>query len=108
MYECDKNQMPYYIVKSFKKWIFGNFEPLIEYGPHWINFIILTFRIGKNRYSKSLYKIWNKIISFDMKKKGNFKIGHRKSEEKDELESLMTESICFRGCTPIMLGPMCI
>jgi hypothetical protein len=85
-----------------------NFEPLIEYGPHWINFIILTFIIEKNKYSKSLYKIWNKIISFDMKKKGNFKIGHRKSEEKDELESLTTKSICFKGCTPIMLGPMCI
>jgi hypothetical protein len=68
MYECDKNQVPYYNVKSFKKWIFWEFGPLIEYGPYWINFITLTFISEKNRYSRCLYKIWNKVISFDMKK----------------------------------------
>ncbi len=41
----------------------------MEYGPHWINFTILTFISEKNRYSKGIYKIWNKIISFDMRKK---------------------------------------
>ncbi len=50
--------------------ILGNFLPLIEHGPHWINFIIFTFISEKNRYFRSLHKIWNKIISFDMKKKG--------------------------------------
>jgi hypothetical protein len=43
MYECDKNQMLYCNVKKIKIEIFGNFEPLIEYGPHWINFTILTW-----------------------------------------------------------------
>jgi len=62
--------MPYYNVKVFKSENFGNFGPLIKYGPHWINFTILTFISENNRYSKCLYKIWNKIISFDIKKKG--------------------------------------
>ncbi len=43
--------------------------PLKKYGPHWINFTILTFMNENNRYSRSLYKIGNKIISFDMRKK---------------------------------------
>jgi hypothetical protein len=55
--------------KFFQKNEFlGNFGPLIEHGPHWINFIILTFISEKNRYSRCLYKIWNKIISFDRRK----------------------------------------
>jgi len=58
-----------------------------------INFAILTFISEKNRYSKCLYKIWNKIISFDMKKKrGKSKIGHRKNEGKGEFESSRSES----------------
>jgi hypothetical protein len=65
IYECDKNQMPY-----CKCQIFENFGPLIEHGPHWIYFTTLTFINEKNRYFKGLYKIWNKIISFDMRKKG--------------------------------------
>ncbi len=65
MYECDKNQMPYYNVKSF----FGEFWAIdIEHGSHWINFTILTFISEKDRYFRCLYKIWNKIISFDMRK----------------------------------------
>jgi hypothetical protein len=60
MYEFDQNQMPYY----------SSFGPLIEHGPHWINFIIFTFISENNRYFRGIYKIWNKIISFDMKKKG--------------------------------------
>jgi hypothetical protein len=60
---------------------------LIEYGPHWINFTILAFIGENNKYCGCLNKIWNKIISFDMKKKGKSKIGYRKSEEKNEFES---------------------
>jgi hypothetical protein len=41
MYECDNNQMPYCNIKSFKNQIYENFGPLMEHGPHWINFIIL-------------------------------------------------------------------
>jgi hypothetical protein len=57
MYKVSKNQ------------ISRNLGPLIEHGPHWINFNILTFTTENNRYFKGLHKIWNKIISFDMKKK---------------------------------------
>jgi hypothetical protein len=70
MYECDKNQVPYCNVKCFKSEMFGLFGPLIEGGPHWINYIILIFISEKNRYFRCLYKIWNKIISFDMRIKG--------------------------------------
>jgi len=31
------------------------------------------FHKWTNRYSRNLYKIWNKIISFDMKKRGNLR-----------------------------------
>ncbi len=33
------------------------------------------------------------------------KIGHGKSEEKSEFVSPRSESLCFKGGTPIMLGP---
>jgi hypothetical protein len=49
MYECDKNKMPYHNVKVFLNQISGIFGPLIEHGPHWINFIILIFISEKNR-----------------------------------------------------------
>jgi hypothetical protein len=32
MYECDKNQVPYYNVKKKLNEFFGNFGPLIDYG----------------------------------------------------------------------------
>jgi hypothetical protein len=70
LYECDNNQMPYYNVKNFKNQIFGNFGPLIKLGLHWISFTIITFISENNRYFGGLYKIWNKIILFDMRKKG--------------------------------------
>jgi hypothetical protein len=63
--------------------------------PNWINFTILTFINEKNRYSKCLYKIWNKIISFNMRKKGKSKTGHRKSEE-GEFKSPRSESLVFQ------------
>ncbi len=57
MYEISKNEF------------FGNLGHWYKHGPHWINFIILTFISEKNRYFKCPYKIWNKFISFDMGKK---------------------------------------
>ncbi len=39
------------------------------------------------------------------KRKGKFKTGHKKSEEKGE--NLMSECLCFKGDTPIMVGPSC-
>ncbi len=56
--------------KVFKSQNFGSFGTLTEHGPHWINFNILTFISENNRYFRGLYKIWKKIISFDMRKKG--------------------------------------
>ncbi len=47
-----------------------NFGPLIKHGSHWINFIVRTFISENNKYFKYVYKIWNKIISFYMRKKG--------------------------------------
>ncbi len=74
---------------------------MIEHGPHWINFTILIFINEKNKYSKCQYKIWNKIISFDMrKKKESHLIGHKKSEEKGEFESPKNESLVFEGGYP--------
>ncbi len=70
MHECDNLQMADCNVNSFKKSNFGNFGPLIEHGPRWINFTIFIFISENSRYFKSLYKIWKKIISFDMRKKG--------------------------------------
>jgi hypothetical protein len=67
-YECDSNLMPYW-----------NFGPSIKHGTHWINFIILTFINENNKYFRCLYKIWNKIISFDMRKKVKCKLDHGKS-----------------------------
>jgi hypothetical protein len=63
--------MPYCNVKKFKKKKKkSKIEQLIKHGSHWINFIIFTFIIENNRYFKSLHAIWNKNISFEMKKKG--------------------------------------
>jgi len=49
-------------------------------------------------YSKCQYKIWNKIISFDMRKKmKNHLIGHKKNEEKGEFDSPKNECLVFQG-----------
>jgi hypothetical protein len=39
-------------------------------------------------YILDAYKIWNKIISFDMRKERKSKTSHRKNEEKGEFEFL--------------------
>jgi hypothetical protein len=66
-----RTKCPIAMYKISKNEFFGNFGPLIEHGPHWINFIILTFISENNRYFRCPYKIWSKFISFDTKKKGN-------------------------------------
>ncbi len=72
--------------KYSKNEIFDKFEPLIEYGPHWINFIIFIFINEKKQIFKMfIYIIWNKIISFGIKKKEKFKTGHKENEEKVNL-----------------------
>ncbi len=89
MYECDKNQVPYCNVKVLKNEIYGNFGPLIEHGPHWINFIILTFISENNRYFK-----WNLEQNYfiDIRKKGKSKTSHRKNEKKVNLSVLRVNS----------------
>jgi hypothetical protein len=44
-------------------------------------------------------------LFFYRRKKGKFKTSHKKNEEKGEFESLRSESLYFKGGTPIMLGP---
>jgi hypothetical protein len=53
IYECDKNQMPYCNQKISKNQNFGNFGPLIDYGPCWINFTIITF-ISEKKEKKEI------------------------------------------------------
>jgi hypothetical protein len=55
--------------KVSKNEISGNFGPLIEHGLHCLNFIILTFISEKNKSPIRSYKICNKFISYDMRKK---------------------------------------
>jgi hypothetical protein len=82
--------------KVSKNEILGNFGPLIEHGPHWINFIIFTFISENNRYFQCPYKIWRKFISFDMRKKRESKTCHRLYEENGEFGGPRSESLCFK------------
>jgi len=42
------------------------------------------------------------------KKKGKSKISHRKNEKNGEFDSPKSEYLCFKGGTPIMLGPIMV
>jgi hypothetical protein len=106
MYECDKNQLHYCNVKKLKCYFLIFFGSLIKHGPHWINFIIFIFISENNRYFRSLHKIWNKIIIFDMRKKVKCKIGHGKNKNKNEFGSPKSESLSFKWGTQIMLRPI--
>jgi hypothetical protein len=60
----------------------------------------------KNSYSKGLYEIWNKIISFDTQKKVKCKTNHGKSEKKKkEFGSVWNESLMFKCGAIIMFRP---
>jgi hypothetical protein len=65
---------PYYNVKSFPKW---NFWEVLAIDKTWPTIdkilLFLLFISENNRYSRCLYKFWNKNISFDMNKRGNLK-----------------------------------
>jgi len=54
MYECDKNQMPYLILKNSKNQTYENFGLLIKHGPQ--NFNNITFISEKNRNFRGLCK----------------------------------------------------
>jgi hypothetical protein len=81
--------------KGSKSEISKNFGPLIDHGPHWINFIILTFLSEKNKYSRCLYKIWSKLISFDMEKKEKSK-NNDNLWKKGEFEGSKSEHLCLK------------
>ncbi len=70
MYECGKNQMPYCNVKGFKKSIFWEFWAIDRTWPTLDIFSYFHFHKWGNFLKKNLHKIWNKIISFGMIKKG--------------------------------------
>jgi hypothetical protein len=102
-----RTKCPITMLKFSKSQISRNFGPLIEHGPHWINFIIFTFTSEKNRYFGGLYKIWNRIILFDMrKKKVKCKTCHGKSEEKCGFKSPWNGFLGLKWGIPIILGPI--
>jgi hypothetical protein len=77
---------------------------LIEHGPHWINFIIFTFISEKIGYFRGLY-IWNKIILFDVKKKGNLRHVIRKVKKKMNLKILKVNLYVSKGVPQSCLDP---
>ncbi len=48
--------------KVFKSQIFGSFGTLIEHGPHWINFNILTFISEKKKTLEAYIKFEKKLF----------------------------------------------
>jgi hypothetical protein len=68
-----RTKCPIIMLKNSKNQNSRNFTPLINHGPQWINFTILTFISENNKYFRGLYNIWNKIIAFDMKKNDEMK-----------------------------------
>jgi len=62
--------MPSCNIKSFKKSNLWEFWAIDGTWPTLDKFYYSNSHNEDNRYFRSLYKIWNKIISFDMKKKG--------------------------------------
>jgi hypothetical protein len=44
-----RTKCPIAMLKVLKSQIYGNFGPLIEHGPHWINFTIVIFISEKKK-----------------------------------------------------------
>ncbi len=98
-----RTKCPIAMYKISKNEIFGNFGPLIEHGPHWINFTIFTFISENNGYFRCPYKIY---FIWD-ERKNKFKTYNRLYEEKGEFGGPKSESLCFKRGTPTILGPIC-
>lgn len=79
---------------------------LIKHGSRWINFIIHNFISEKKRYYEHLYKFWTEFISFDMKKRWNFKIGLSFVKENVSLGSFINNQLCLKWDTPIVFDPI--
>jgi hypothetical protein len=105
MFKCDKNQMLYCNVQSFKKWNFRKFWAIDRHGPHWINFTIFTFISEKIYNFKAHIKFGKKLFHLTWEKIGESKIGHRFYEKNGEIGGPRSESLCFKKGTPTMLGP---
>jgi hypothetical protein len=50
------------MLKFSKSQISRNFEPLIEHGPHWINFIIFTLTSEKKKTLEVYIKFGTKLF----------------------------------------------
>jgi hypothetical protein len=72
---------------------------------HWINFIALIFINEKKRYFRCLYRIWNKIISFYMRKKGNIRQIIEKMKKKVNLKVLGASPYVSKGVPQSWLDP---
>ncbi len=106
VYKCVSNQMPYCNVKSFKKSSFWEFWAIDKTWLTLNKFYYFTFTSENNVYFKGLHKIWNKIISFDMRKKGKWKTCHGKSEKKVNLGVLGMNFYVLGGVFQSCLNPV--
>ncbi len=59
----------------------------------------------KKKTFKGLYKIWNKIISFDIRNKGEMEDRSWEKCKKKKIGNPWNESLRFKCGTPIMLAP---
>jgi hypothetical protein len=93
------------VFKKFQKVkFFGNFGPLIEHSPHWINFTIIIFISEKVDIINAYIKFGTKLFHLTREKKGKSKKGHRKNEKKGEFESLVfMRGYPNRALTPIQI-----
>jgi hypothetical protein len=70
------------MLKVLKFEIYENFEPLIEHGSHWINFLIIFSFISENIDILNAYiKFGTKLFLLTCEKKEKFKTCHGKSEK---------------------------
>ncbi len=60
-------------VQNFQKKKIGNFGPLIEYGPHWINFTIFTIISEKIDTFDAHIKLGTNLFHLTWEKEGNLK-----------------------------------
>jgi hypothetical protein len=98
IYECDKIQVLYKCnVKIFKKWNFKKIRPLIEHGPHWINFIIFTCISEKRNILETYIKFETKLLFFTWEKRGNLRQIVRKMKKKVNLKVFRVSPYVSKG-----------
>ncbi len=93
IYECDKIQVPYKCnVKNFKK-----NQAIDRTWPTLDKFYYFYLHKWKKKYFRGLYKIWNKIIIFYMKKRGNLRQIIRKMKKKVNLKVFRVSPYVSKG-----------